>query len=164
MGAHIRIIGVIDEDAYREFSERLDALEASDLGESVRVAITSSGGSAYIALAFASRIRLSPLRITTTAVGFVASAATLILAAGAIRYITKESWVMVHEDSAEITGTVTEAEKEIKHSRALEVQWNQLLEQYTGTPAKVWESIHSSGDTYLSPEECLELGLVNEIV
>lgn len=169
MLADIRIIGAIDEETYEAFCVKLDALEnitGKNKPKTVAVEITSDGGSAYLALAFVDRMRLSPLKFVTTGVGRVASAATLILAAGDVRRLTEESWVMVHEDSGEVEGTVSEMEAAIKHLRAMENQWNSLLSQYSRNKSKpaVFAELHKRGDVNLTPKECVDLGLVDEII
>ena len=169
MLADIRIIGAIDEDTYEAFCIKLDALENMPIKarpKSVAVEITSDGGSAYLALAFVDRMRLSPMKFVTTGVGRVASAATLILAAGDVRRLTQEAWVMVHEDSGEVEGTVSEMEAQIKHLRSMENQWNSLLSQYSRNKSKpaVFAELHKRGDVNLSPTECVALGLVDEII
>lgn len=169
MLADIRIIGAIDEDAYEAFCTKLDALENLETKrkpKSVCVEITSDGGSAYLALAFVDRMRLSPLKFVTVGTGRVASAATLILAAGNLRRLTQEAWVMVHEDSGEVEGSVSEMEAQIKHLRAMENQWNSLLAQYStgkSTP-QVFAELHKRGDVNLTPDECVKLGLVDEVI
>ncbi len=170
MLADIRIIGAIDEDAYAEFCVNLDALEnitpTSKRPKRVTLEIMSDGGNAYSALAFVSRMRLSPLQFRTLASGRVASAATLILAAGNERFMTRESWLMVHEDSGGVEGTVSQMEAEIFHMRAMEDQWNKMLADWShGKSSKEsFDELHKRGDTNMNARECLEWGLIDEII
>lgn len=157
----IRIIGMIDENSFKEFSEQLYELEKTN--KPIHIELSSGGGVAYDALAFRGRIGSSPCVIKITAYGLVASAAVLILASGDVRYMAKEAWVMVHEDSDKIRGKVVDLERETKHLRRMEDQWNLLLERSTGTDWKVWERLHKD-NTYLCAAECLKLGLVDKLI
>jgi len=159
----IAIIGAIDEGAYLSFSNTLREYEQKKC-DTVFVELSSGGGTAYDALSFYSRIRLSPCHITIFVTGLVASAAVLVLAAGDRRIMTKESWVMVHEDQAhKLTARVSELEKTGRHLRRLETQWNNLLAAKTTLSAAGWGRLHKT-ETYLSPEDCLRHGLIEEIV
>lgn len=155
------ITGPIDYDSYKDFSESLAEIEEDETD--IIIELVSDGGEATAALAFSSRLRLSPCYITIVALGNVASAATLILASGDSRYMTKESWAMVHEDSGETSGSVTEMEREVQHLRAMEHQWNALLAKLTGTEARVWQD-YNKRTTYFTAEECLKLGLIDKII
>jgi len=160
----IKIIGPINEDTLSVFLEELDAESQSQ--SVVRILLSSEGGTALDALAYVSAIRRCKRRVAVCATGVVMSAATLILAAGTkgLRYIHKEAWVMVHEDSGKVKGTVSQMEREVFRLRRMEDQWCVLLEEYTGTSAKTWSKLHAEGDTYLSADECLALGLIDKII
>jgi ATP-dependent Clp protease protease subunit len=158
----IKIIGAIDEDAYTEFCNKLDDLETGGV-KVITVELNSGGGTAYDALAIAGRMRTSKCKFTVTGYGLIASAAVLILAAGDVRVMTKEAWVMVHEDSGRIKGNIVTMELEALHFRRLENQWAGLLAERTLTKAEVWTKLHKE-TTYLSAEECLALGLVDKVI
>lgn len=158
----IQIIGSIDEENYKKFSEALYELE-QESDEVVNVELSSEGGSAMDALAFVSRIRLSGCPIHISAYGLVASAATLVLAAGDIREMTREAWVMVHEDHGKSKGSVSDLEKAATHLRRMENQWNNLMESHTKVDAETWARFNKE-TMYLNPQQCLEMGLIDRIV
>ena len=165
------IIGDIDWDSYKEFTQQLAVLEGKN--KTIYVELASDGGLAYAALAFASRIRLSTSKIHIHASGNVASAAVLILAAGHYRTMAKEAWVMLHEDLGEyepMKGEVTSLEAqlkkqqvEIKQLRRLEDQWDVLLETYTGSSKETWHKFHQN-TTYLTADDCQFHGLIDKII
>lgn len=164
----IRIIGPIDEELYEDFVMKMDTLEISkkvNKNKPLVIEITSEGGSPYIALAIVSRIRRCVFDVTTVGNGLVASAATLILACGDRRYMTQESWLMVHEDTGAIEApSVTQAKRDLRHKQNMEEQWNIILESKTKLDREEWARLHAVGDTYLTPELCLEMGLIDEII
>lgn len=160
----IRIIGEINEDAFRRFDIKLTRLEEDD-GSEARIILSSDGGSAIDAISFFDRIRQSPLSINIEGYGIVASAAVLILAAGDTRKLGKNAWVMVHEDITDVEDhhKVRDAEKILKHNRRLEDQWNTILESVTTTSREEWAKLHMN-ETYLTADECLEYGLIEELI
>lgn len=162
----IRLIGDIEADLYKEFSEKLSKIERltkTRSGIIVNLELSSKGGDIYTALAFSARMRLSPIEFVVTAHGLVASAATLILASGSVRQMAKEAWVMVHDSSSKEKGSLSELETEIRHLRQLEDQWVDMLDKLTGTDWKIWEELQRK-TTYLDAEQCLKLGLVDKII
>jgi ATP-dependent Clp protease, protease subunit len=160
----LNIIGDIDLENFKEFSVLLDALENKGSETDIHIRLSSPGGDVYSALAFASRIRLSQCNIIITAYGTVASAAVLVLAAGDYRIMAKESWVMVHEESGEGSfASVEVLERETKHARRMEDQWDDLLAQWTRTDRTIWANLHKK-TTYLTAQDCLQLGLIEKII
>ena|ERR1700677_2804533 len=162
----IYLVTDIDNESFRLFSKKLSKLER-DKVQQIRVVLSSYGGDALSALAFYDRIRLSPIYVEITATGLVASAAVLVLAAGHYRRMTKNAWVMVHDDTPHPTEVknkrLVEVEKTAAHYRRLETQWNGILAETTKTDIPTWDRLHRE-ETYLNPEECLALGLIEEII
>lgn len=155
------IVGEISWEAYEKFSRELTKLEITS--SEIEIELASDGGDSHAALAFSARIRKCTKDVHITAFGNVASAAVLILASGDNRRITSECHVMVHEDQATLEGSVSSLTTEIKQLRVMENQWAELLSYMTITSAADWRKLHKH-TTYLSAAECLELGLVDEII
>lgn len=158
------IIGPIDWETYAAFSEALDTLEQESSRKDVEIELASDGGDAHAALAFSARISKSPCNINITGTGFVASAAVLILASGTNRKIANTTWVMVHEEVGQVDfANVVELEREAKQCRSLENQWNNLLACMTLASAEYWGKLHKE-TTHLTAKDCLDLGLVDEVI
>ncbi len=161
------IIGDINDESYKEFSEALSHIELlnnPDTSGSVEIELNSGGGDAVTALAFFSRMRTSPFKFEVTLHGCAMSAAVLILAAGDVRRMAREAWVMVHEDSETIKNAfVKTIEKRADQLRMLEEQWNELLASRTKTTVDTWHHLHDD-ETYLNAEDCLVMGLIEEII
>lgn len=136
--------------------QTIDALEA---GVDV-VRITSHGGDPDIALAIAGLIAQHD--ITTEVYGQCYSAATLIFAAGRRRRMQKWAWIMVHEGSEDVDGNASSIKAHAKHMERSEQHWNAIMQELTGTEAKVWEKLNER-DTYLNADEALKLNLATEI-
>jgi ATP-dependent protease ClpP protease subunit len=151
----IDLVGSVNKHMLRDL---LDGL-ADAAGEPVTVRITSHGGSPDIALAIAGHIRA--YGADTEVYGQCYSAATLIFAAGISRRMQKWTWVMVHESSELVDGNATALKQAAKNMQKQEDHWNSIMQELTGTDAKIWEKM--SLDTYLTADECLKLGLATEI-
>ena len=166
MSNKLYIVGSIDEESFKTFSEELSELEirANPGQRIIEIEMNSEGGTAMDALAFYSRIVRSPCIINVTAYGLIASAAVLVFAACDTRRMAKECWMMVHEDTDDTKGLKTsEVEKQAKQARAFENQWNTLLEERSTTSSKKWAALHAV-ETYLTAEQCKELGIVDQII
>lgn len=158
----IRISEELTMASFSLFSKKIAKIEASGVDDVV-IELSSPGGDSYAALAYAAVIRNSRLMIEVQAFGLVASAAVLVLAAGDLRNMSKEGWVMVHENSGQIEGNVLELQRESVQLRRLEVQWADLLGNLTKTQAAVWTAMHKE-TTYLNAQQCLALGLIDGII
>ena len=139
----------------------IDSLEYAGDND-VIVRITSHGGDSDIALAIAGLLKTHHVPVVTEVYGQCYSAATLIFAAGSVRRMQKYSWIMVHEGAEAVEGTATNLRYAAKHMERNEAHWNAIMQELTGTDAKVWEKLNER-DTYLTAEESLKLNLATEI-
>jgi ATP-dependent protease ClpP protease subunit len=160
----ILLHGEINHDLYSRFSEELKNLEEEFFSvddAEITIELCSDGGDATVALAFFDRIKSSHLNINVHASGLVASAAVLILAAGATRSMGDAAWVMVHEEQIEdANGSVSELEKETRRLRRMETQWCRLMASTTTLSFEGWTELHKS-ETWLDKPRCKEIGLIN---
>ncbi len=158
----IRLVGEITEEMYVRFSEQLDELLAESF-KPIAIELVSDGGVPELALAISARMRTCGARINVDAFGTVQSAAVAILAAGDFRRLSESTLVMVHDSSDSVKGRVTDIRTKLVQLNAEEKRWCNLLEAQTGTAATVWFQLHSR-ESFLTPSECLQLGLCDEIL
>lgn len=149
----LHLTGSVNKKMLRE------AIEAFE-GDVGVVRITSHGGDPDIALAIAGLV--AQHNIVTEVYGQCYSAATLIFAAGKRRRVQKWAWIMVHEGAETVDGNASSIKAHAKHMERSENHWNSIMQELTGTEAKVWEKMNER-DTYLNAEECLKLNLATEI-
>ena len=91
------------------------------------------------------------------------SAAAVILACGTgKRTMSENSTVMVHEGSAFEVGKTSDVLKGADHLKKLQTNINRILGKVTNKTQEFWEEV-SKQDTYLTSEQCLEYGIVDEI-
>lgn len=163
MNYDIKLIGSVDDVMVSTLVEGVDAYAE---GETVSIFLNSEGGSASDAIAMVDYMRTSGRKYSITAFGLCQSAAVIILACGDYRRIAKGTEVMVHEEYVEeagLTGTLSELEKKVAAMREEEDRWNDLLASKTKVSARYWAGL-AKETTYLTAEECLELGLVDEVI
>lgn len=158
----IYVIGSINEDAYRAFSEEVDKL-LQKRNSLIEVELVSAGGTFYDGLAFCGKIRSSPATFSITAHGLCHSAATLVLASGDIRQASSEISFMVHETVERMKGSSEYLVAQAQRLLAQELDWEQLMEECTGTPADVWRTM-SKKTTYFGAQEALQFNLINKIL
>lgn len=151
----------ITSETFRKVSRKL--YDAEDRGNAVRLEINSEGGSVYDALAIAGRIVASSVSVHTVGYGSTMSAATLILASGHKRSMSRFAWFMVHEAQDTMKGTVTAMQHHVTQARKEETQWAVIMEELTDTPRDTWIQL-AAECAYLTPQQCFQLGVVDAII
>lgn len=158
----INIHGEITDETYSKFSKKLSRL--LEMGnEQITVDLHSEGGSPYAALAIYGRIVSCPALVHVIAYGACMSAATIILAAGHKRSMAPETWLMVHDGVSSAKGTVTTHLTHAKQTAREELQWDSILAKHSLLSANDWRKL-SKRTTYLSAEQCLQYGLIQNIL
>lgn len=158
----IQLIGDVDENMFAFLDASLTILEAQSRKQ-ITVRINSLGGSTYDGTAIVSRIRASKCKIVTECYGAAMSAASMILACGHKRRIAGLGWVMWHEASYGVDGRHSEIKHIAKQVDREESAWARAMGAFTKRSQEFWASIGAQKDHYFSPEQCLELGIVDEI-
>ena len=158
----IPLVGEIDSDKFQLIDTALTEMERHNQ-KSVTIRINSEGGSEYDALAIIGRLENSKCRIITEGYGCVMSAATLILASGDKRRISKFSWFMHHEGSYNADGRHSEIKELVKQREREEDQWAVVMAEYTKQPKSFWKKYGTYKDAYFNSTQLLELGVVDEI-
>ena len=92
------------------------------------------------------------------------SAAVLILAAGHKRRMSEYSWLMSHESSYTIGGSHSEVREEVEQMEREEKMWSAWMENFSSRDQAYWSKTCRKRNFYLSAHECLEHGLVDEVI
>jgi ATP-dependent Clp protease protease subunit len=154
----------IDTDQLYSVMTRVDNfIQYSGGKKDVNLVISSYGGDVYAMLGTIDYFKSLPVKVNTHCIGACMSAAAVILACGTgKRTMTENSTVMVHEGSAFEVGKTSDVIKGADHMKKLQININRILGDVTKKTQKFWEDI-SHQDTYLTSEECLDYGIVDEI-
>lgn len=130
----------------------------------ITIYINSPGGEIYSLLGLYDVIQ-SLIKdgyvIKTVNIGIAASAAAIILLSGSKghRYCLPHTTVMLHQPSAGTYGTVTDMEIDVAESKRLKQDLNSIIKQHASE-----ELIPLlERDAFLTPEQALEYGIIDEI-
>lgn len=157
----------IDDEITNVTWRRLDAamniLESMSKG-AVTIRINSEGGDVYAALAIVGRLTSSTCKIITEGSGAIMSAAALILACGDKRRMSKYAYFMHHEASYEADGRHSNIKNEVAHQEIMERDWASHMEELTNESYQFWTDNGKHVDFHLNADQCLEHGVVDEVI
>jgi len=157
--------GEIDDDLANLVTAQLLFLEAEDPTKEINLYINSPGGSVTAGLAIYDTMQFIKSDLSTLCVGQAASMAAVLLAAGTKgrRYSLPHSRVLIHQLSGGFRGQATDIEIQAREALRLREALNNILVQHTGQTLKKIEK-DTDRDTFLSPQEAVEYGLIDEIL
>lgn len=158
----IQITGEIEEGYFDFLDSALNEMERNTK-KAITIRINSPGGSIYEALAMVGRLKKSKCQIITEGYGQIMSASTLLLAAGDKRRLSKYSFFMHHESSYDIEGRHSDVRDEIEHMERMEVIWSQWISELSHYDKEYWYNKGRKKNFYLTAQECLEHGVVDEL-
>lgn len=171
-GNKIYFYSHISKDTMLGLSKQIDELSKQikivqviyDLVQPPRIElhISSEGGDVFAAMAVIDKIMDSKIPIDTYCEGAVASAGTLLSIAGHKRYISKNSCMLIHHVSSGLWGNYEDFKDEMKNLDLITDMIKNVYLKKTKFKAKQLDKLLAH-DLYLSAEECLKYGLVDEI-
>lgn len=127
------------------------------------VHITSNGGKVNDAFAMYDKLTNSGKKITTIGEGIVASAATILLLAGEKRQMTKYATLMIHNPYGEVGGHAEDLQRAADELQRIEDKISKFYADHTGHPVTDF-SKWMDKETYMSADEAMNLGFINEVV
>ena len=132
--------------------------------EPINIIINSDGGDVYEALGMIDFIQSLDVKVNTICRGRAMSAAALLLCAGTgIRAASKNSTIMFHEISSGIYGKSSDMKANVQHTEKLEEILINIITANSKKDSSFWKD-KILKDYYLSPEEALELGVIDTII
>jgi ATP-dependent Clp endopeptidase proteolytic subunit ClpP len=130
----------------------------------ITIYIQSSGGDVYAGFSGMDHLKQSRVNIYTVADGCCASAATFLLLGGTYRYVNPHTQVLIHQiSSSGFWGKFEELKDEMAMCEKLMTLVKKIYTENTEIPDRTFRTLMKR-DVYLSPEECLEFRIVDEIV
>lgn len=129
----------------------------------VEIHICSDGGDVFASMASVDKIMNNNVPIYTFCEGVVASGATLLSTAGARRFITKNSCMLIHQVSSGLWGNYMEFKDEVKNLDLIMTLIKSVYLKKSKFKVRELEKILQR-DIFLSAEESLKYGLVDEII
>jgi ATP-dependent protease ClpP protease subunit len=158
----ITLDGMIE--CFGDFNDDMTVLELlSD--DDIEIAICSEGGGLYDGLAVAGRIVSSPCTVISTVYGCAMSSAVLPAVVADHRRISKFAYLMLHEPSMSMDKTKLSAIRDYVSQAYLEEdRYYTWLSEYSNRTKDYWIKRIGKKDIYLTPEEAVDLGLMDEII
>ena len=140
-------------------------LEADDPDKDIQLYINSPGGSVTAGLAIYDTMQQVSPDVITICYGLAASMGAFLLSGGAKgkRLALPNSRIMIHQPLGGAQGQAVEIEIQAKEILYLKETLNLLLAEHTGQDIKKI-SEDTDRDHFLSPEEAVEYGLIDQVV
>lgn len=101
--------------------------------------------------------------VTTVALGMAASMGGVLLQAGDIRIMGRFAWMLIHEVSSSGRGKTSDMEDELKLTKRLQGQLLDILSERSSLTKRQIANRWRRKDWWISADECLEYGFVDEI-
>ncbi|MBU6388873.1 ATP-dependent Clp endopeptidase proteolytic subunit ClpP [Patescibacteria group bacterium] len=156
--------GPIDDDTANLVIAQLLFLEAEDPKKDISLYVNSPGGVVTAGLAIVDTINHVKPAVSTVCVGMAASAAAVILSAGAKgkRYALPNAEVMIHQPHGGAEGQATDIEITAKQILKLRERLNRILAKNTGQSfEKIEKDVER--DFFMTADEAKKYGLVDQV-
>ncbi len=140
-------------------------LESENPNKDIFMYINSPGGVVTSGMAIYDTMQYIRPDVATVCMGQAASMGSLLLTAGAAgkRFSLPHARIMTHQPSGGFQGQATDIEIHAKEIINLRGRLNKIYEKHSGKTIKQIEKIMER-DTFMSPEEAMEMGLIDEVV
>ena len=169
---HIYFYSGIKSDSILKLNKRLKEMETKLLTYAdsleweppgIYLHVNSYGGSVFAGVAGMDQIRKCKVPVYTVVDGCCASAATFLTVVGTRRYINKHAHILIHQLSSGFWGKFSAIEDEVKNLKKLMAMIKDVYLKHTDISKKDLEKLLKR-DLWLSAEEALAYGLVDEIL
>ena len=163
----------VNRDSASELNKKIGELESKSLTLShnldleqpptLRIFINSGGGSVVSGISSMDTILRAKVPVHTYVDGFAASAATFMSVVGNYRFMSRNSYMLIHQLSTQFWGTYSNFEDEKKNLDLMMITIKNVYKKYTKVPLKELNTILKH-DLLWDAEKCLEYGLIDEII
>ena len=139
----------------------LDSINHDDIS----LYINSPGGSITSGMAIYDTMNFIKSEVSTICIGMAASMGAFLLSSGkkGKRYCLPNSEVMIHQPLGGASGQATEIKIAAEHILKIKDKLNKILASNTNKDIKTIEK-DTERDNYLSAQEALEYGLIDQIL
>ena len=161
----IFLVGPVDDNIASLVCAQLLFLEAENPKKDISMYINSPGGVVTSGLSIYDTMEYIRPDVSTVCIGQAASMGSLLLTAGAEnkRYCLPNARIMTHQPSGGFQGQATDIEIHAKEIINLRSRLNNIYVKHSGKKIAEIEALMDR-DTFLSPQDALKLGLIDEVV
>lgn len=157
------IISINKDDEYLQKTYALHDITYDP--KPIEIYIDSYGGSVYQCFGLLSVMENSKTPIHTIVTGCAMSCGFMMLICGHKRFAHKLSTVMFHQVSHEIWGKITDLEQRLEEDKRLQKQLENItVDKTVISRKKIAENKKEKVDWFMSAEEALSLGVIDEII
>ncbi len=160
----IFLTGQVNDQVAGLITAQLLFLEAENPKKDIAFYINSPGGIVTAGMGIYDTMQYIRNKVSTICIGQACSMGSLLLTAGekGQRYSLPNSRIMVHQPSGGAQGQATDIEIQAREILSLRERLNSIYVKHTGQKLSAIESALER-DTFMSPEEALEFGLIDKI-
>ncbi|OGY97507.1 MAG: ATP-dependent Clp endopeptidase, proteolytic subunit ClpP [Candidatus Liptonbacteria bacterium RIFCSPHIGHO2_01_FULL_57_28] len=157
--------GPITDQVANAVIAQLLFLQHEDSKKEISVYVNSPGGSVTAGMAIYDTMQFVKPDVSTMCVGMAASMGAVLLAAGkkGRRFALPNSEILLHQVMGGVEGQATEVEITARQILKIKDRLNHVLAKHTGQTVQKIEK-DTDRDFYLTPEEALKYGLIDDIV
>jgi len=162
----------VNRESVVELNKKIGELESKSLtmsktldidSPSIKVLINSGGGSITAGISSMDTILRCKVPVETYVDGFCASAATFLSIVGDHRFMSRNSYMLIHQLSTSFWGKYSEFEDEKQNLDLMMKTIKNVYKEYTKVPMKKIDEILKH-DLFWDATTCLEYGLIDEII
>lgn len=162
----ITLFGEVSEESSYLIITQLLYLDSLKTDDPVNLYINSPGGSVYAGLAIHDVIKNMRRKVNTICIGMAASMGAFLLFSGTgVRKSLPNSRIMIHSVSSGMGGTVHDMRIDLKETEYLQDKLMKMQVEYSKGKLYLEDMIQlTERDKYMTPEETLKLGLIDDII
>ena len=162
----------VNRNACVELNKKIGELESKSLTLSktlgilpppIKIFINSGGGTIVSGIASMDTMLRCQVPIETYVDGFSASAATFLTVVGEKRYMSRNSYMLIHQLSSNFWGTYANFDDEKKNLDLMMKTIKDIYKKYTKLPMKELDQMLKH-DLMWDAETCLNYGMIDEII
>lgn len=160
----IFLVGQVEDYMANLVIAQLLFLESENPDKDIHLYINSPGGVVTAGMAIYDTIQFIKPDVSTLCLGQAASAAALLLAAGASgkRFCLPNSRVMIHQPLGGYQGQASDIEIHARETMLVKDRINSILSYHTGQPKdKILKD--TDRDNFMSAEESVKYGIVDKV-
>jgi ATP-dependent Clp protease protease subunit len=161
----IFLLGEVEDHMANLVVAQLLFLESENPEKDIAIYINSPGGVVTAGLAIYDTMQFIKPDVSTLCIGQAASAAALLLCAGADgkRFCLPNSRVMIHQPLGGYRGQATDIEIHARETLAVRERLNSIMAKHTGkTPDQIMRD--TERDNFMSAPQAVDYGLVDKVL
>ena len=161
----IFLIGEVEDHMANLVVAQLLFLESENPDKEISLYINSPGGVVTAGLAIYDTMQFIKPDVSTLCIGQAASAAALLLCAGAAgkRYCLPNSRVMIHQPLGGYRGQATDIEIHARETLSVRERLNCIMGKHTNkTPEQIMRD--TERDNFMSAAQAVEYGLIDKVL